>query len=687
MEEVLRALTRALKTPLGILLLLSHNSLRRFYLPILLGLCVGYALRPIGPGYDFWAHAAVGRWIWNHKSVPTHSLFLWSAEGFPWIAHSWLSQLFFYGLIESGGGWTPRGNTSVGTGPIAVVVFTTVVACVVWTLLWRLWNRRSWSFVVRGARVPIVFVSPLFFATAIWVAAPRYQPRQEMLTALFLTVLLSYLIERHAPFQPKARAAQTENASTETADETVVAQSSEPEISTDAVRFAENANAQNANAQNALSNQIATNAALVENAPHAAQIEEQNGEAQNGLANQSSTRLQRQVFPQVSPQEVLPDLPHPSSERALRFGVREGLLVAMFALWVNLHALAALALALLFATALCDAVQDRFDRRSRVLLGLAFACALATLINPFGAHWIEAAAQLKPGNMANYIEEWWPPWRAENLRVYVKAEVFLATMALLAWAWNPRRRASHALWVVVMMTLFLKQRRHLWLAALVFLAVMAANSGFFDSQRWWRAWKRLLREPESQPIPLPMRRIAQGGILFCLGIGAWQSFSREWPRSLVSRRVPEGVAFALESGQRNRTLPAGNLFNDYATSSYLQWRLNRADASGNVPSRGLNPLYIDLLNAYPDGEDGLLKEYFGFLENKRDAKSRDQTPGLQLLDKRAVNMVYLPDEANFNKQWLALYLKNDRKTWRQIYKGRDGTLWARKRFLPVANAR
>ena len=586
-------------------------------------------MRPIGPGYDFWAHAAIGGWIWNHKTVPQSSLFLWGSEPIPWVAHSWLSQLFFYGLVQVGGGWTPRGNVSVGTGPLVVVLTTTLVACAVWTLLWRLWARRSWSFerFRRGERVPISFVVPVVFAMAIWVGAPRYQPRQEMLTALILALLLSYLIERHAP---------------DNQAETVQAEAVQEVAPVDEMLLS---STQSASAQSSEAN---ANLTL------------------------SSTRLAVQVAPAAS---------QTSSHKWL--GAKELALIAVFALWVNLHALVLLGWLFLVVTAVCDAVQDRLDRRSRALLLLAVLCGLAMLVNPFGLHFLEAAVQLKKGNMANSIEEWKPPLQARNLWSYAAVEMMLAGLALLAWACNPNRRWAHALWVVIMAILFLKQRRHLWLAAIVFVAVAAANAGFFDSRRWWAAWKRFMHEPQAamQPIPLAMRRIAQGGILAALLICLFQAWPQERPATFVSRFVPEGASYALEQGQKNGTLPRGNLFNDYSNSSYLQWRLNRADAQGIVPTRGLNPLYIDLINAYPDGPDGLLMEYFVFLQGNAVEKNADKRPGLKLLDNRGVNIVYLPRD--LDRKWLAQHMNKDKARWRQVYQDDAGTLWARRKFLPL----
>ncbi len=589
----------------------SPNFLRRLYLPLLLLLCVGYALRPMGGGYDFWAHAAVGRWVWNHHAFPEYSLFLWSVDRFPWVAHSWLSQLIFYGLLEGGGGWKPVGARSVGSGPLFVMLITTAISCATWAILWRLWNRNSWSFRRFGERVPISFLTPVIFALAVWTSAPRYLPRQEMFTALILTCLLSYLIER------RPARGRTGDGRLETGPRDV--NSSDEETS------------------------------------HAI----------------SSTRSDAS------------NLHLPTSDLSFRFGWREFAWIATFLLWVNLHALVLLGLVFLFVTAFCDCVQDRFDSRSRILLAVFVLCALATLFNPFGVHWLDSAFQLKKGNMANNIDEWKPIWQAKNLRPCAVTEFGLAALALLAWAFNPNRRWAHAIWVVIMTILLWKQRRHLWLAALVFVAVMAANAGFFDSRVWWARWKMLMREPEMahQLIPLGMRRIAQGGIALILVICVWQSMQHPWPRSMVESKVPEAAAFALESGQKNGSLPRGNLFNDYENSSYFQWRLNRAGANGIVSDKGLNPLYIDLLNAYPDGKNGLLNEYFVFLQGNVDAKSSDKTPGLGLLQSRKINLVCIRRE--LDDRWLPQYLTERPKEWRLVHEGKDCRLWVRIKPLPL----
>ena len=79
-----------------------HSFAARLYLPLLTALIAAWTWRPLSGGEDFWAHIAVGRWVWQHQDAPRETLWLWSAPPQPWIAHSWLSELFLYGLMSLG---------------------------------------------------------------------------------------------------------------------------------------------------------------------------------------------------------------------------------------------------------------------------------------------------------------------------------------------------------------------------------------------------------------------------------------------------------------------------------------------------------------------------------------------------------------------------------------------------------
>src|SRR5688572_28751949 len=71
------------------------------YGPLLLLLAAARAFHPLSGEIDTWAHAAIGRWIWQNGQVPQQTLIIWVADPIPWVAHSWLSQLLFYGAIQA----------------------------------------------------------------------------------------------------------------------------------------------------------------------------------------------------------------------------------------------------------------------------------------------------------------------------------------------------------------------------------------------------------------------------------------------------------------------------------------------------------------------------------------------------------------------------------------------------------
>jgi hypothetical protein len=49
-------------------------------------------------GADLFMHLAVGRWIWEHGAVPRDDVFSYTSPEEPFIAHSWLAELIFYGV-------------------------------------------------------------------------------------------------------------------------------------------------------------------------------------------------------------------------------------------------------------------------------------------------------------------------------------------------------------------------------------------------------------------------------------------------------------------------------------------------------------------------------------------------------------------------------------------------------------
>jgi hypothetical protein len=224
-------------------------------------------------------------------------------------------------------------------------------------------------------------------------------------------------------------------------------------------------------------------------------------------------------------------------------------LLFMFALWANLHGAVAMGVLVVLLTAFCDCMQDRFDARSRSLLCIAVLCVLATFINPNGAAlWNEI---LRPAGSETFknIDEWKPPLQARVLWSYAFCELVLVLVALAVWRLNPQRRWSHAAWLLVIGLMFLRYRRHLWLFALVSLAVLAINARHLDTTALWNWWRRQTRQ-DKIAVPLQFRVVARAGVALCVLL--WIAVATPYnvlPLRAVSSTLPVGPARFVEERQ------------------------------------------------------------------------------------------------------------------------------------------
>lgn len=336
-------------------------------------------------------------------------------------------------------------------------------------------------------------------------------------------------------------------------------------------------------------------------------------------------------------------------------------LISAFILWANFHGAVAIGLLLLWATALCDIAQDGFQKRnisqrSKVHCLLAVLCSLAIFINPYGLEYWRALIPVG-GETFSRIDEWKPFWRAPILNLnFIAGEAVLVMLALFFWLGNTERRWSQLAWLLLMSALFLSARRHLWLLPIVALSVMAANAPNVSTPSWNRFF-------------------AEGTRLFALVINAraamvallviWLFVACPVPSQLgvlVAADLPRQASQFVQTRYDD-----ARVFSDYENSSFLQWQFS-----------GRPPLYIDLLNAYPDQ---LLLNYLDIAH----ARPRGQ----KLLDSQNIEVVilrkYVP-ESPLAK--LAAHL-NNQCDWRREYEKEDGTIWVRQnhesdhRVLPL----
>ena len=75
---------------------------------------------------DVWWHLKTGQYIAEHKSVPHTDPFSYTRAGAPWVAHEWLSDLFFYEL-ERATGW--GGLLAIFAAVISATFFLLFLRC------------------------------------------------------------------------------------------------------------------------------------------------------------------------------------------------------------------------------------------------------------------------------------------------------------------------------------------------------------------------------------------------------------------------------------------------------------------------------------------------------------------------------------------------------------------------------
>jgi hypothetical protein len=484
--------------------------------------------RPLDANQDFWAHAAIGRWIWQTGHVPSQSLFLWTSSQ-PWVYHSWLSQVTFFGLTNVGG---PE------IFPKVVLVLTAVLALAPFALACWMW---TW-----GGRVSSWMLIPVL--VAIQALSIRFQARPELFSEVLLALLVTFL----------------------------VAWSRAPALD-------------------------------------------------------STGRLSR------------------------RDKIGALVMLAMFVVWANFHGGVMLGLVILGVTAVCDLIQDRFNRRSQVLALTALLAPLMVLINPYGLAYFQALQSIGGVSFA-YLVEWMPPGQGPRP---LPAEMILGLQVLIplasvAWLLNPRRRLAHLGWLLAMGALFAQARRNIWPLTVVSMLVLAANAASLDPEALWKRLSSLGQgEAGGQPLPGLLRWSGRLVVLCWLLLQFRLILIDFQPwRSLVPARLEQGVVSCILQNQLT-----GRIFNDYENSSYLQWRM-----------AGSPPLYIDLLNAYP-GQ--LMEDYQSVLR-------MDQS-GRKLFESLEIGVVALTTERPSIPSLapLADYLDNSRR-WARVYAGKDGAVWVRR---------
>ena len=127
------------------------------------------------PGNDFWWHVKAGEYICTHHAVPTTDVFSWwgTANGIPWTAHEWLSEVIYYALYAL-------------TGELGVFLFCLAAAAALTYLLYRM-NRRD------AGRCPLL--TALFFSFFAVMTASYCFGRPHLFSYFLLLLELKLLFD------------------------------------------------------------------------------------------------------------------------------------------------------------------------------------------------------------------------------------------------------------------------------------------------------------------------------------------------------------------------------------------------------------------------------------------------------------------------------------------------------------
>lgn len=74
----------------------------------------------LNDGDTYW-HLVVGRWIIEHRAIPSTDVFSFSMQGAPWLAHEWLAEVL-YATAYAVGGWTAVVGLAAGAFAFALAM-------------------------------------------------------------------------------------------------------------------------------------------------------------------------------------------------------------------------------------------------------------------------------------------------------------------------------------------------------------------------------------------------------------------------------------------------------------------------------------------------------------------------------------------------------------------------------------
>lgn len=249
-------------------------------------------------------------------------------------------------------------------------------------------------------------------------------------------------------------------------------------------------------------------------------------------------------------------------------GPRVWLLVPLCVLWTNLHGGFVVLILLLGLTGV-GLLRERSALGAPLRYGvLTAACALASLLNPYGIglH-THIAAYLSSDWIRNVVLEFQAPnFRSENQSQFELLLIAgLMAAALLAW----RGRFVHALWLVAFAHLALTSARHIPVFVAVAAPILAqvlteVGSAFLERLPPVSAW-RIVDQLGRDLLPAFRRTSVWSAVL--VGALSLSAKSQIWPRDFPAVHFPTALINA-HTGPISR----GRVLTDDQWADYLEYR-------------------------------------------------------------------------------------------------------------------
>ncbi len=123
--------------------------------------------------FDIWYHLGAGKYFIEHKTVPTHDVFSFTAYGQPWVAHEWLYQIILFLVYQLGASYS-------------LIIFTALIVLASFFFIF---------LALRQLKINILISIPLIILASFAVtfhAHTRPHVITNCLLTLYLLILLSY---------------------------------------------------------------------------------------------------------------------------------------------------------------------------------------------------------------------------------------------------------------------------------------------------------------------------------------------------------------------------------------------------------------------------------------------------------------------------------------------------------------